>query len=179
LLTSLSVLFHSWLRFPCISLDITTILNRRITPPPPKMYIFKCLYFTITSWAESASKLYRPSDLRLSVKLVPTFAVRGCHVVSVKDPYGSIFGFLDIFLLIPLMINHFRKSHNVNFYVNQGLEWSDVVALSVNLSYEKRLLGAFATMRAFQGTLVSSFRSKREESTSDWLKMHNENVRTL
>jgi hypothetical protein len=26
---------------------------------------------------------------------VPTFADRGCHVVSVTDPYGRILGFLD------------------------------------------------------------------------------------
>jgi hypothetical protein len=26
---------------------------------------------------------------------VPFFADRGCHVVSVTDPYGSILGFLD------------------------------------------------------------------------------------
>jgi hypothetical protein len=46
-------------------------------------------------WLESASELYRPSDRRLSLKLVPTFADRGCHVVSVTDPYGRILGFLD------------------------------------------------------------------------------------
>jgi hypothetical protein len=46
-------------------------------------------------WPESASELYRPSDRRFLAKLVPTFAVRGCHVVSVTDPYGSILGFLD------------------------------------------------------------------------------------
>jgi hypothetical protein len=33
-----------------------------------------------TPWPESASELYRPSDLRLSVKLVPTFDDWGCHV---------------------------------------------------------------------------------------------------
>jgi hypothetical protein len=33
--------------------------------------------------------------LRLSSKLVPIFADRGCHVVSVTDPYGRILGFLD------------------------------------------------------------------------------------
>jgi CBS-domain-containing membrane protein len=27
-------------------------------------------------------------------RLVPTFADRGCHVVSVMDPYGRILGFL-------------------------------------------------------------------------------------
>jgi hypothetical protein len=36
-------------------------------------------------WPESAGELYRTSDRRLSVKLVPTVD-RGCHVVSVTDP---------------------------------------------------------------------------------------------
>jgi CBS-domain-containing membrane protein len=49
----------------------------------------------ITPWPESESELYRPSDRRLSAKLVSTFADKGCHVVSVMDPYGSILGFLD------------------------------------------------------------------------------------
>jgi hypothetical protein len=35
-----------------------------------------------------------PTDRRLSAKLVPTFADRGCHMVSVTDPYGRILGFL-------------------------------------------------------------------------------------
>jgi CBS-domain-containing membrane protein len=48
-----------------------------------------------TPWSEPASELYIPSVRRLSVKLVPTFADRGCHVVSVADPYGRILGFLD------------------------------------------------------------------------------------
>jgi hypothetical protein len=34
-------------------------------------------------------------DRRLSAKLVPTFADRGCRVVSAADPYGRNFGFLD------------------------------------------------------------------------------------
>jgi hypothetical protein len=49
----------------------------------------------LTSEPESASELYRPSYRRLSAKLVPTFADRGCHVVSVTDPYVRILGFLD------------------------------------------------------------------------------------
>jgi hypothetical protein len=48
-----------------------------------------------TLWPESASILYRPSDRRLSAKLVPIFADRRCQVVSVTDPYGRILGFLD------------------------------------------------------------------------------------
>jgi hypothetical protein len=42
-----------------------------------------------------ASELYRPSDRHLPAKLVPSFADRGCHVVSVTDPYGRILNFLD------------------------------------------------------------------------------------
>jgi hypothetical protein len=48
-----------------------------------------------TPWPESASELYRPSDCRLSARLVPTFSDRGCRVVRVIDPYGRILGFLD------------------------------------------------------------------------------------
>jgi hypothetical protein len=48
-----------------------------------------------TPCPESASELYRPSDRRLLMKLMPTFADRGCHVVSVMDSYGRILGFLD------------------------------------------------------------------------------------
>jgi hypothetical protein len=44
---------------------------------------------------ESTSELYRPSDRRLSSKLVPTFADRRCHVVSVTDSYRRILAFLD------------------------------------------------------------------------------------
>jgi hypothetical protein len=41
------------------------------------------------AWSESAI------DHRLSAKLVPNFADRGSHMVSVKDPYSCILGFLD------------------------------------------------------------------------------------
>jgi hypothetical protein len=47
-----------------------------------------------SQWHESGNELYRPSDRRLSAKLVPIFADRGFHVVSVSDPYGCILGFL-------------------------------------------------------------------------------------
>jgi hypothetical protein len=48
-----------------------------------------------TLWPQSASKLYRPSYRRLSAKLLPIFADRGCRVVSMTDPSGSILNFLD------------------------------------------------------------------------------------
>jgi hypothetical protein len=54
------------------------------------------------------SELYRPSDRCLSVKLVPTFAVEGCCMVSAMDPHDRIFGFLD-------------QSH---YYFLQVAEWT-------------------------------------------------------
>jgi hypothetical protein len=38
---------------------------------------------------------YRPSDRRLSGKLVPTFADRGCRVVNGTDPHSRILSFID------------------------------------------------------------------------------------
>jgi hypothetical protein len=43
----------------------------------------------------SVNKLYRPSDGRLSAKLVPTFASIRCRVVSATNFHLHILGFLD------------------------------------------------------------------------------------
>jgi hypothetical protein len=59
-----------------------------------------------TPWPESGSELYRPSDRRLSAKLVPTFSDRGCRVVSITDPYGRILGFLDRIVSIQVSQNY-------------------------------------------------------------------------
>jgi hypothetical protein len=66
-------------------------LKKLKTRPKP---LKRTLEPLITPWPESVSELYRPSDRHLLVKLVPTFSDRGCHVVSVTDPYGRILGFL-------------------------------------------------------------------------------------
>jgi hypothetical protein len=50
-------------------------------------------YKNQTPWPKSASELYQPSNRRLSVKLLPIFADRGYHAVSVMDPYGRILAF--------------------------------------------------------------------------------------
>jgi hypothetical protein len=42
-----------------------------------------------TPGLKSASELYRPSDRRLSGKLVPTVADEGCRVVSATNPHGG------------------------------------------------------------------------------------------
>jgi hypothetical protein len=56
--------------------------------------IFISIFIKRTPWPESASELYRASYRRLSAKFAPTFVDRGCRMISVTDPYGSI-GFLD------------------------------------------------------------------------------------
>jgi hypothetical protein len=40
-------------------------------------------------------ELYRPSDRRLSAKLMQTFADKDCRLVSMTDPHSRIIGFLD------------------------------------------------------------------------------------
>jgi hypothetical protein len=60
----------------------------------PELTIYVTFTFTLkktkTTWSESAKKLYRPNDHSLSAKWLPTFADRGCHVVSMTYPYGRI-----------------------------------------------------------------------------------------
>jgi hypothetical protein len=56
----------------------------------------RCTIKKQTPWPDSASEPYRPSDRRLSAKLKLTFVYRGCHVVSLTDPYGRNLGFLDV-----------------------------------------------------------------------------------
>jgi hypothetical protein len=66
-----------------------------LSPLPIFLSVLKRNIIKKTPWSESSSEIYRPSDRRLSAKWLPTFANRGCHVVSVTDPYGRILGFLD------------------------------------------------------------------------------------
>jgi hypothetical protein len=57
------------------------------------------LHFSQSSSIKQHRKLHglslRASNLRLSAKLVPTSVDRGCHVVSVTDPYSRNLRFLD------------------------------------------------------------------------------------
>jgi hypothetical protein len=83
-----------------------TLIRRKLETGRPNIIIFIQGFHHImachitygglkTPWPESARELYRPNDSRLSAKLVPTFADRGCHEVSEKNPYGSNLGFPD------------------------------------------------------------------------------------
>jgi hypothetical protein len=71
-----------------------------------------------TLWFESASELYRPSDRRLSVKLVPAFLDRGCHMISVTDPYGRILGFLDRMVNLIMNGNYSQQLANKNILLS-------------------------------------------------------------
>jgi hypothetical protein len=71
--------------------DGSYLLPRNVCLFPPRYMVL----ILNTPWPEFASELHLQSDLRLSAKLVPTFADRGCHVFSAMDPYGRILDFLD------------------------------------------------------------------------------------
>jgi hypothetical protein len=65
----------------------------RLTVIPQALCYFSAV---IKNSVESVrERTTRPSDRRLSANLVPTFADRGCHVVSVTDPSARILGILD------------------------------------------------------------------------------------
>jgi hypothetical protein len=99
------------IRIQTVAKSISTLTQRRHSKDHLFLisrYFFYCnnVFFCInttymtnnkneTPWPEYASDLYRPSDRRLSAKLVPTFSDRGCHVVSVADSYGNNLDFLD------------------------------------------------------------------------------------
>jgi hypothetical protein len=65
------------------------------THMPMTLSIFLPLRITVKTLNSVASELHRPSDRSMSAKLVPTFAGRGCRVVSTTDPQGRTLGFLD------------------------------------------------------------------------------------
>jgi hypothetical protein len=90
----------------CVPAEIWTKCSTQVKPEPTCMVTAYVLSELLTwwrkkkkkkktPWSESANEVYRPSDRRLSAKWLPTFADKGCHVVSVTDPYGHILGFID------------------------------------------------------------------------------------
>jgi hypothetical protein len=60
------------------------------------------------------SELYGPNDGRLSEKLVPTSADRGCRVVISEDPYGCNLGFLDRWVYCIIRQKPWRTCINLN-----------------------------------------------------------------
>jgi hypothetical protein len=68
--------------------DVDAIIRASRVPHAKQKVDYKKKNKKPTPWPWSAS------DLRLSAKLIPTFADRGCCVVSTTDPYGRVHGFL-------------------------------------------------------------------------------------
>jgi hypothetical protein len=55
-----------------------------------------CRLTKLISMASVRERTIPPSDRRLSAKLVPPFADRGCRVVSEADLHGRNLGFVDL-----------------------------------------------------------------------------------
>jgi hypothetical protein len=75
-----------------IGISVVQVSHRSAYGTNIHLYIYIYMY---TPWLDSASEMYRPSDRLLFAKLVPTFANRECHMISVTDPYDRILDFLD------------------------------------------------------------------------------------
>jgi hypothetical protein len=71
---------------------VDTSPHRLPAPPPPVLRLLSLSNKPFTS----PSTLQKNSVAWVR-ELVPTFVDRGCHVVSVTDSYGRIFGFLERF----------------------------------------------------------------------------------
>jgi hypothetical protein len=82
-------------QFPVNWATLCTVAESLKRAIKSSMYISNKKKKKKTPWLYTASELYRPSDRRLSLKLVPTFAGRNCHVVSATDPMAVNLGFLD------------------------------------------------------------------------------------
>jgi hypothetical protein len=61
---------------------------------------------------------------RLTAKLMPTFVDKGCCVVSIKDPYGRILGFID-------RSRYFWTQ--IVTYIKESCTWSIYVRISVSM----------------------------------------------
>jgi hypothetical protein len=58
------------------------------------------------------------------VKLVPTFADRGCHMVSVTNPCGRNLGFLDQIVCNNRPITTLSNIKFLGIYINDSMNWS-------------------------------------------------------
>jgi hypothetical protein len=88
------------------------------------------------------------SDRRLLAKLVPTFADRECHVVSVMDSYGLILGFLDQHIHTTWC--YIPKDDNVHYYISFV---GDIQALTL-LLYTNKLYRMVQWKRKGKGAFL-------------------------
>jgi hypothetical protein len=77
-------------------------------------------------------------QLALVGELVPTFADKGCHVVSMMDSYGCILGFLDRFICIYIYLYMASRGSCILFIWARGhvslhvmnVTWTDLDSLA-------------------------------------------------
>jgi hypothetical protein len=69
---------------------------------------------------------------------VPTFADRGCHVVSVTDPYGRISNIIIIIIIIIIIAKWQKGGSEISHYASVG-----VAALAFCRNKFAFLLGAY------------------------------------
>jgi hypothetical protein len=85
---------------PCSSVILSTrisheVLGFKLEDAKYKRYLLALYFISKTSSVALVRERTILSDCRLPAKLAPTFADKGCHVVSVTDSYGRNLGFLD------------------------------------------------------------------------------------
>jgi hypothetical protein len=80
---------------------------------------------------ESAGELYQLSGRRLSAKLVPTYVVSWCRVVSVTNPYGRNLGFVDREMRSIWLKRQYTKVCVLgNFYI-RNLNWHIIIIIII------------------------------------------------
>jgi hypothetical protein len=99
ILVDISFSFHTEYNWMKAAFAFLTLILASSSVPPVVTALpvtsSTSLSFTLNLSLLFAILTDRASDRRVSVKLVPTFADRGCHVVSAMDPHGRILGFPD------------------------------------------------------------------------------------
>jgi hypothetical protein len=89
-------------------------------------------WLKVTPWLKSVIELYRPSDRRLSAKLVPTFADGGVAWSVWRIPYGHNLCFLDRTSL--------EHSHKVLHKNTRTKHFTRSLARSTSLEHSHKVL---------------------------------------
>jgi hypothetical protein len=123
-----------------------------------------------TPWPESASELYRPSNSRLSAKLVSTFADRKWRV-SVTDPYGHNLGFLDRRpFLLSCIILYMKKKITENFIFVKSVSTRFPLSLRIHFHCKLDLLNFQIRLQCLAPTecnsLLGAINQPRHHGTS-------------
>jgi hypothetical protein len=76
------------------------------TSPPPVIRLSTNCWTLLIYLVRGLSPRAKYTDRATAAKLVPNLADRGCHEVSVMDPYGRKLGFLDRYWALHVSQTH-------------------------------------------------------------------------